>query len=113
MGNSKVKGRKLNKDNKALINEVDDELVIKDKKIRKRKVYFDEVEEISVDEPINEVEEISVDEIDKEIENDDNMSLALIFFIVVMCFIVGIVVGYIIYRLAINTSNVLFIVGVK
>ena len=54
-------------------------------------------------------EVIEEDKLDREIETEDNMSFALMIFILAMCFIVGTVVGYLLYRLAINNSNALYI----
>ena len=45
--------------------------------------------------------------LDKELETEDNMSFAAIILILVVCFAIGIVVGYLLYRLAIDNSNTL------
>ena len=47
---------------------------------------------------------------DKEIENSDNLSVGLMIVILVLCFVVGISLGYVLYRIAINSSNAMFIV---
>lgn len=41
-------------------------------------------------------------ELDKAIERYDNMSVAVMVFILVVCFVVGILLGYFLYRIAIN-----------
>ena len=51
------------------------------------------------------VSRIRVTKEDKEIEKNDNMFIFLIVFIIVMCFIVGISVGYILYNMAINGAS--------
>lgn len=40
--------------------------------------------------------------LDREIERDDNVSVMLIVVILALCFIVGISLGYVLYRIAIN-----------
>lgn len=40
--------------------------------------------------------------IDKEIERSDNMSIVVIVFILAICFVVGIALGYFLYKIAIN-----------
>ena len=47
---------------------------------------------------------------DNELENEETMSIAVILFILIVCFVVGIVLGYLLYHIAINSSNVLLIV---
>jgi len=54
-----------------------------------------------------EKERLEEERLDKEIEGEDNLSIGLIVVILVVCFVVGIAVGYILYRLAIDSSNVL------
>ena len=85
MGNAKVKGKKIRNNSSK-----------------------DEIKEDSTiveDSLVSDNEDVS----DKEIEVEDNMSFALMIFILAMCFIVVTVVGYLLYRLAINNSNALFI----
>lgn len=40
--------------------------------------------------------------IDKEMEQDENMSIAVMVFVLLFCFIVGISLGYLLYKIAIN-----------
>lgn len=47
---------------------------------------------------------------DKQIETEDNVSVLVMVIILVLCFIVGISLGYILYRIAINSSSAMFIV---
>lgn len=49
-------------------------------------------------------------ELDKAIENEDNLSITVMIIILILCFIVGIFLGYVLYRIAINSSNVMMIV---
>ena len=48
--------------------------------------------------------------IDNELENEETMSIAVILFILIVCFVIGIVLGYLLYHIAINSSNALLIV---
>ena len=54
-----------------------------------------------------------VDKTDKELENDamydENISIAMLIFIICFCFIVGILLGYLLFRIAINNSNIALI----
>ena len=50
------------------------------------------------------------EQLDKEIDSEDNLSITLMIIILVVCFVVGIFLGYMLYRIAINSSNVMFIV---
>lgn len=47
---------------------------------------------------------------DKRIENEENLSVAIMILILVICFAVGIFLGYLLYNLAINSSNAAMIV---
>lgn len=47
---------------------------------------------------------------DNELENEETMSIAVILFILIVCFVIGIVLGYLLYHIAINSSNALLIV---
>lgn len=57
--------------------------------------------------------DINFDEVDDELkeekiqENVENISLAMIIFVVVSCLVVGGIVGYMLYKIAMNNSNVL------
>lgn len=48
---------------------------------------------------------------DKEIEQTDNISILMMVIVIVICFIVGIALGYILYNLAISSSDSAFIVS--
>ena len=47
---------------------------------------------------------------DNELENEETMSIVVILFILIVCFVIGIVLGYLLYHIAINSSNALLIV---
>lgn len=49
--------------------------------------------------------------LDREIEGQDNLSIMVMIIILVLCFIVGIMLGYMLYRIAMNSSNVMFIIA--
>lgn len=94
----KVKSRKLNKNIISKFNNLETNIddksgddFVKNKKI---KMSFTSKEE---------------QQIDYQMETDDNVSIALIMIILVFCFIIGISLGYMLYRIAIN-SSVMFIV---
>lgn len=46
-------------------------------------------------------------ELEKEALQEENISIAMIVLIIGLCFVVGISLGYILYRIAINSSSVL------
>ena len=71
---------------------------IKEERIKTRKLHI-------LDSNDNEEQEL-----DREIEQEDNFSIVLMILILVVCFVVGITLGYILYRIAINSSNVMLIV---
>ena len=48
-------------------------------------------------------------ELDKEATQEENVSIFLIVLVVVLCCIVGIVLGVYLYKLAINSSNAIII----
>lgn len=48
--------------------------------------------------------------LDQEIEKEDNLSITVMIIILVLCFIIGISLGYILYRIAMNSSNAMFII---
>lgn len=57
------------------------------------------------------VKDLNQDEVrlDREIENEDNLSITIMILILVLCFVVGIFLGYMLYRLAMNGGNALMI----
>ena len=88
--------RDIEKDNFVSKNdEIEEKTLYKKVKGRKLKDY--------------EKERREEEKLDKVIENEDNFSIGLIVLILVICFAVGILVGYILYQLAIDSSNVLLI----
>ena len=48
-------------------------------------------------------------ELEKEALQEENISIAMIVLIILLCFVVGISLGYILYRIAINSSSVLIV----
>ena len=104
----KVKGRKIrkkediNKEEKKVSIGKNNTVEVSYSKVRKRKI------KTSVNNKENVVvsKDEYMDQEDKKIENDDNFSIGLMIFILVLCVIVGIVLGYLLYRLAINSSAV-------
>ena len=99
----KIKSRKIRKDlgiEKAEIKDIEtakknkktaekDSIVVKNKKIKTRKLKM----------AIFSVEE---KKLDKEIEKEDNLSVMVMVIILALCFVVGISLGYLLYRIAIN-----------
>lgn len=82
-------------------------------KVRNRKIRVkleDKDMEKDIDE-VQEIEEVEEEKLDKELETEDNMSFAVMALILVVCFVVGILVGYLLYRLAIDNSNTLSIIN--
>ena len=55
--------------------------------------------------------ELHDDSLDVMITREDNFSIGLMIAILVGCFVVGIAVGYFLYKLAINNSNALLIIN--
>lgn len=47
---------------------------------------------------------------DKEYEKEDNLSVTMMVLILVACFVVGGILGYMLYRIAMNSSNALLII---
>ena len=48
--------------------------------------------------------------LDKVIENEDNISITVMFIILRVCFVVGMCLGYVLYQIAINSSNAMLII---
>ncbi len=48
-------------------------------------------------------------ELEKEALQEENISIAMIALIIGLCFVVGISLGYILYRIAINSSSILIV----
>lgn len=49
-------------------------------------------------------------QMDKQMETFEKVSITVMVFILVLCFIVGVSLGYVLYRIAINSSSAMFIV---
>ncbi len=98
---SRVKGRKIRgsiENNDEIVVNGESEKRIEPKKI---KVSYSGQADVEV---------IEDEKIDRELEVEDNMSIATMLLILIICFVVGIVVGYLLYRLAIDNSNTLSII---
>ena len=119
----KIRGRKIKVDqeNKKVIssnskNVNNDEVVkktVKNKKIKKVMILDENVSDIKdvkskhIDSDLTDEQE---DRLDMEIEHKDDLSITLMICILVLCFFVGISLGYMLYRIAINSSNVMMLV---
>ena len=68
------------------------------------KVNNEDKTAINIDETEEELKE------DKIQENVENISLAMIIFVVVSCLVVGGIVGYMLYKIAMNNSNMLSVI---
>lgn len=83
----KIKGSKIkDKDKNDYDVKISD---IKSNKVRCRKIRIVDIER-------------EEKELDRKIENEDNLSIAVMVFILVLCFAVGIFLGYMLYNIAIN-----------
>lgn len=60
----------------------------------------------SVSSDSNKVSRIKETKVDKELEKTDNFSVVMMIVVIATCFVVGIVLGYILYNLALNSSNI-------
>ncbi len=84
----KVKGRKIRKSNANLVEEVKD------------------VDVVSSDDIDHSMEE---EQLDKEINVMDNLSVGFMILILIGCLILGVGLGYVLYRLAMNSSALIFV----
>ena len=106
---SKVRKRKVNLDNKSL--KVDSlssdykKSKKRSKKIRGSKIRYHRLYEKDYDNN-KENNEINLNE---SVASEDNLSIGIIIFILVVCFILGISLGYFLYRLAISSSALIVI----
>ena len=76
-------------------------------KVRKRKISPKEFKKNDVSEEILDKEEVIEDE---KIENEETISIAVVLVILFVCSLVGILLGYLLYHIAINSSNALLII---
>lgn len=84
----KIKTRKLNKKDNV-VTDVDNKEKVADKKVKTRKIRMS----------LSKAEE---QKLDKAMEKEEKMSIMLIVIILALCFIVGISLGYILYRIALT-----------
>ena len=54
----------------------------------------------------NKVSRIRETKVDKELEKSDNISVVMMVIVIAACFVIGIALGYILYNLALNSSNI-------
>jgi len=96
-GNKKIKSRKIVKPKNF------DENVIKEDKIESNVKCFDSSKEkIRTRKVRMSLTKAEEKKLDNEIERDDNMSIVVMILILVFCFVVGISLGYLLYRIAIT-----------
>lgn len=50
-------------------------------------------------------------ELEKEAIEEENISIIAIIIIVVLCFVIGILLGWGLYKVAINNSNIAFVIN--
>ena len=79
------------------------ESITKYPRIRMRKLHC----KISIYDDILPVSDEEERELDRQVEASDNFSMGLIILLLIVCFVVGIGFGYLLYRLAINSSAVI------
>ena len=108
MGNNKIKSRKIRINKESSKNFIDNNEIVDDVEITSEMVKGSVIR--NQDDNINIASESEDQKLDRQLENDDNMSFAVIILILIVCFVVGIFVGYLLYRVAINNSNTMFIV---
>ncbi len=97
----KIKSRKLKSENKESLKFEENNF-----KIRKRKISSKELKNDTYDEVLDKEEAIA----DEKIENEETLSVAVVVVILLICFLVGILLGYLLYHIAINSSNALLII---
>ena len=102
LNNIKIKSRKLKKNYMFKNDDIDDDVLVlnndKDKEqasgLNKKSSKFKKIRM-----SMTKAEEKKLDE---GIQKDDNMSIGLIILILVLCFVVGISLGYLLYKIALN-----------
>ena len=102
LNNIRIKSRKLKKNYMFKNDDFDDDVLVlkngkdmdsvsalkkKSSKLKKIRMSMTKAEEKKLDEGI---------------QKDDNMSIGLIILILVLCFVVGISLGYLLYKIALN-----------
>lgn len=86
--NEKLKGRKIHSKYNIKSN-IENTIAIPVKKVRERKVVKAEFEETKED---------------IRVETEDTVSLVVAILVLIACAIIGIILGYVMYKLAISTS---------
>lgn len=121
--NKKIKGKKLNNslDKEEVVEiESSNDFSVRGKKIRhKRKkntisftqvINKDDIKD-ELEKTLNDSDKIDSEEVslDKEAEQEESISIFVIVLILAICFIVGISLGYLLYKIAIDSSAVVMV----
>lgn len=103
MTSTKIRPRKLRKDfvakGEVLGDNNDEVLVLTSKKTNEEVMKPKKVRAKKVRMSMSKAEE---KRLEKGMQQDDNMSIGLMVLILVVCFVVGITLGYLLYRIALN-----------
>lgn len=128
MSTEKIKSRKINKENKVL--EDKDSKVSKKKNPKSKKKTLDDVlgkvdtsRSIALERRVISTKKslkgkkikssnlyLEEKKLDKEYEKEDNLSVTMMILILVACFVIGGILGYMLYRIAMNSSNALLVI---
>ena len=100
---SKVRKRKVNLEKKVSKEDISENNSSKKRKLKKvkgSKIRYYRLYEKNYDgdKDINEID------LNDSVASDDNFSIGIIIFILMVCFVLGISLGYLLYRLAISSS---------
>lgn len=91
-------------------NNIGSKKMVKSSKIRIDNKNFTSMEEEFVKSKVTSAK-IRETKADKEIEQSDNISILMMVVVIIICFIVGIALGYVLYNISISSSNTAFIVN--
>lgn len=97
----KIKSRKIRNEKKPVLNVAEDNF-----KVRKRKISSKELKVDLSEDVLAKKEAIE----DEKIETEETMSIAVVLIILLVCFVIGVLLGYLLYHIAINSSNALLII---
>lgn len=121
--NKKIKGKKLNNSlDKEKVVEVEgsNDFSVRGKKIRQKRkkntisftqvINKDDIKD-ELEKTLNDSDKIDSEEVslDKEAEQEESISIFVIVLILAICFIVGISLGYLLYKIAIDSSAVVMV----
>ena len=99
---SHLKKKLVNKRGDIFENKLDNK-VIKSHKIRRKNLDIDKNISFDVDSSVEE------EKLDREKLAEDNLSVGLMIVILIGCMILAVSLGYILYRLAMNSSALIFV----